>query len=88
MSLTYICDGCGKTSDARLATLGRALKRDYCANCLPRAKEFVLEVEQARKQLAEAFQVELAAIAARYETDGFKLPDMMRAGPVAETVNG
>ena len=88
MSLTYICDGCGKTSDARLATLGRALKRDYCANCLPRAKEFVLEVEQARKQLADAFQAEFAAIAARYETEGFKLPDLMRPAPVAEAING
>mgnify|MGYP001585340668 CR=1 FL=1 len=88
MSQVYICDGCGKTSEHKLATLGRALKRDYCADCVPRAKEFVLEVEQARKQLAEAFQIELAEIAARYETDNFKLPDRMRTEPLVEVVNG
>ena len=86
MSQVYICDGCGKTSEHKLATLGRALKRDYCANCIPRAKEFMLEVEQARNQLADAFQIELAAIAARYETKDFKLPDLVRAAP--EVVNG
>ena len=88
MAIIHQCDGCGKTSDSKLVTLGRALTRDYCADCVPRAKEFMLEVEQARKQLAEAFQIELAAIAVRYETNGFKLPDLMRAAPLAEAVNG
>ena len=83
MAIIHQCDGCGKTSESNMVTLGRALKRDYCADCVPRAKEFMLEVEQARKQLADAFQEELAAIAARYETNGFKLPDLMRAAPLA-----
>ena len=86
MAIIHQCDGCGKTSEFKLATLGRALKRDYCYDCEPRATEFMLEVEQARKQLAEAFQIELAAIAARYETNGFKLPDLMRAATLV--VNG
>lgn len=77
MSQVFLCDGCGTTSDEEMATLGRTLKRDYCAACKPRAEKFMLEVDGARKQIAAAFKMGLAELAEKYGAGGFKLPDTL-----------
>ncbi len=76
MAIIRQCDGCGKTSEQALACIGKVLKRDYCADCQGRAEEFLLELENARKQVADAFKAQLAELRARYEAGGFKLPDV------------
>lgn len=88
MSQMFVCDGCGKTSDLPLATLGRVVKRDYCDDCRPRAEEFTLEVDEARKQVSASFKIELAALSEKYEAGGFKLPDMVDKVAPLKVVNG
>jgi hypothetical protein len=75
MAATYVCDGCGKPTP-QPKQVGHALKRDYCADCEPRAQSFIDAEEGLRKRLAESFKTDRELLISTASEGGFKLPDV------------
>lgn len=73
--ISYSCDGCG-TKVAEPEKVGHVTRREYCETCAPKAKAFVADEEQLRKDMQEKFIDDRAALIAKYGADGFHLPDV------------
>lgn len=75
MAVLYQCDGCGEAVSAP-HKVGFVVKREYCEKCATVAARFSQEEESLRKATQEKFVDDRAALIARYQVDGFKLPDL------------
>lgn len=74
MSATFHCDGCDAQIDEPII-VGHVTKREYCAPCAEKAREFVTAEEELRKYTHEKFVDARAVLIATHSAGGFKLPD-------------
>lgn len=73
MATAFICDGCGDPMpDTR--KVGKALVRDYCIECEPKAQAFLEAEEGLRNAIVEEFLKSRATLAEVAQLA--KLPDV------------
>jgi hypothetical protein len=75
MATQFTCDGCGTALDVP-RRLGQVLRRDYCADCIERAKSFVDAEEGLRATLYDRFKTDRGLLISAASEGGFKLPDV------------
>ena len=83
MAVHHVCDGCGVSIADGVEQIGFVLRRDYCAECAVRVREYGGEIDALHNKLAARWKKDLAGIRARAAKHIKLLPDFVPVAPIA-----